>query len=197
MAARTPAASARLSCASDNCRGSATPSPRPAAPSPGKKKTRTVVVLLSSIIPDPLFLPNQLWDKAQVADFAVTGLHPDTVAAGEETLLTLLDGGAQILIDHPLSHGRWAPFDASHTYRIARDPRYISTLVTSPLFLTGFRGWATILGLIESSAIRATPDPSSGGYLLSTLSRKRKQPKGTGNEGQGGRHGRHKPHSQK
>ena len=49
----------------------------------------------------------------------------------------------------------------------------------NPLFLAGYRGWATILGLIESARIVIQPDRATGGYILTAARKKR--PKGPGN----------------
>ena len=56
-------------------------------------------------------------------------------------------------------------------------------MVPSHLFLAGYRGWATILGLIESERIVVRTDPDTVGYILTVVHKKRL--KGPGN-GKGG-----------
>ena len=74
--------------------------------------------------PDARFLPEMMWDRQMVEDFLITGLHPNTIEAGEESLLNILAKGNQVLIDHPLSHGRWSSLEKAANFCIARDPRY-------------------------------------------------------------------------
>jgi hypothetical protein len=74
--------------------------------------------------PDPRFLPDMLWDREMAEDFLITGLHHNTIEAGEESLLNVLAKGNEVLIDHPYSHGRWSSLEKAANFRIARDPRY-------------------------------------------------------------------------
>ena len=53
-------------------------------------------------IPDPRFLPEMMWDRQMVEDFLITGLYPNTVEAGEESLLNVMAKGKEILIDRAL-----------------------------------------------------------------------------------------------